>query len=144
MAGDYEIGYSKPPKSTQFQKGQSGNPAGRPRGTKNLGTDLLEELQELVLVREAGGEKQLSKQRALLKSITAKAIKGDTRAANLIVSLVLRILAEDPDDGTVTPLSSEEWAILQSLEARLPRKLESNGAAELKSMTGAANDGRES
>jgi hypothetical protein len=144
MAGDYEIGYSKPPKSTQFQKGQSGNPAGRAKGTKNLGTDLLEELQELVLVREAGGEKQLSKQRALLKSITAKAIKGDTRAANLIVSLVLRILEEAPDDGTVTPLSSEEWAILQSLEARLPRKPESNGGAELKSMTGAANDGRES
>jgi hypothetical protein len=144
MAGDYEIGYSKPPKSTQFQKGQSGNPAGRPRGTKNLGTDLLEELQELVLVREAGGEKQLSKQRALLKSITAKAIKGDTRAANLIVSLVLRILEEDPDDGTETPLSSEEWAILKSLEARLPCEPETNGAAERKSVRRAANDGRES
>ena len=95
MAGDYEIGYGKPPKNRQFQKGRSGNPAGRPKGTKNLKTDLMEELQERVLVREAGGEKQLSKQRALLKSITAKAIKGDTRAANIILSMVLRILEDD-------------------------------------------------
>jgi hypothetical protein len=144
MPGDYEVGYGKPPRGTQFRKGQSGNPVGRPKGTKNLGTDLLEELQERILVREAGGERQLSKQRALLKSITAKAIKGDTRAANLILTLVLRVLDEDTDDSTETPLSPEEWAILQALEARLPRKPESNGGAELKSMTGAANDGRES
>ncbi len=34
MADDYEIGYGKPPKQTQFRKGQSGNPRGRPKGKK--------------------------------------------------------------------------------------------------------------
>ena len=142
MPGDYEVGYGKPPRGTQFRKGQSGNPVGRPKGTKNLGTDLLEELQERILVREAGGERQLSKQRALLKSITAKAIKGDTRAANLILTLVLRVLDEDTDDSTETPLSSEEWAILQALEARLPHKPESNRRVECESVTGTANGSR--
>jgi hypothetical protein len=28
---EYEVGYGRPPKHTQFQPGQSGNPAGRPR-----------------------------------------------------------------------------------------------------------------
>src|ERR1700739_2343235 len=28
----YEVGYRKPPRHTQFRKGQSGNPGGRPRG----------------------------------------------------------------------------------------------------------------
>ena len=44
----YEVGYGKPPKHTRFQPGQSGNPRGRPKGTKNLKTDLEEELSERV------------------------------------------------------------------------------------------------
>jgi len=30
-SASYEVGYRKPPRHTQFQKGQSGNPGGRPR-----------------------------------------------------------------------------------------------------------------
>jgi hypothetical protein len=31
-----------PPKHTQFRKGTSGNPRGRPKGSKNLATYLME------------------------------------------------------------------------------------------------------
>ena len=44
MARDYEIGYGRPPKHTQFKKGQSGNPEGRPKGIKSLSTELDDEL----------------------------------------------------------------------------------------------------
>src|ERR1700736_415072 len=40
-SASYEVGYRKPPRSTQFQKGQSGNPGGRPR---RLAAERLEEL----------------------------------------------------------------------------------------------------
>jgi hypothetical protein len=39
-------GYKNPPVHTRFQKGNSGNPKGRPRGSRNLKTELLEELNE--------------------------------------------------------------------------------------------------
>ncbi len=42
-------------KSNQFQPGQSGNPAGRPKGSKNkLSEDFLRELY--VVFQESGGE----------------------------------------------------------------------------------------
>ena len=42
---DYEVGYGKPPRHTWFKKGQSGNPRGRPCGSKNLKTLLSEALR---------------------------------------------------------------------------------------------------
>jgi hypothetical protein len=42
---DYTVGYGKPPVETRFQKGQSGNPEGRPRSTKKLVTLLAEALR---------------------------------------------------------------------------------------------------
>ena len=32
----YEVGYGRPPQHTQFRPGQSGNPAGRRKGVRNL------------------------------------------------------------------------------------------------------------
>ena len=119
MAGNYEIGFKKPPKHTQFRKGQSGNPKGRPKGAKNLKTELLEELQEQILVREGGIPKQVSKQRAMLKSLTAKAVHGDTKAATLIVNLVYRLLHADEGDEPVVDLSAEDLDILENFKARV-------------------------
>ena len=51
---DYKVGYKKPPLHTRFRKGQSGNPRGRPRGSKNLSTLLTDALNEPVVVTEDG------------------------------------------------------------------------------------------
>jgi hypothetical protein len=90
-----KVGYASPPDYTKWQKGQSGNPSGRKKGQKNLKTDLVEELSEVIQLTEGGKPKKLTKQRAMLKSLLAKAIKGDTRAAALMLNLFARVV--DPD-----------------------------------------------
>jgi hypothetical protein len=42
MTDDYEVGYKRPPRNTRFCKGQTGNPHGRPKGARNIKTDLAE------------------------------------------------------------------------------------------------------
>jgi len=58
---NYEVGYGKPPCHTRFVKGQSGNPRGRPPGTKNLKTLLSEALNEMVIVTDNGRSRKITK-----------------------------------------------------------------------------------
>ncbi len=123
MQNDDDVGFGKPPKHTQFKPGQSGNPAGRPKGAKNLKTDLEEELRELITVREGGNQKIVSKQRAMLKSLTAKAVQGDPRAAAIVIDMMYRLLHEDDAEDTSRGLSPDDKAILKAYAERLLRKL---------------------
>ena len=114
---DYPVGYKKPPGHSRFKAGQSGNPKGRPKSSRNLKTELAEELQELISVREGGTRRTISKQRAMLKGLTAKAVQGDARAANLVLNLVLRLLSQDEDEEQVQ-LDEADLEILKDLERR--------------------------
>lgn len=109
---DNEVGFGKPPKHTRFKKGQSGNPAGRPKGIRNLKTDLEEELRETVLIREGGSTRTTSKQRAMLKSLVAKAINGDVRAATAVLHMIERLLDAADDREADAPLREDDLDIL--------------------------------
>src|SRR5438477_7828410 len=54
----YEVGYGKPPLHTRFQKGESGNPKGRPRGKKNMATLLSTALNASIVVVANGRRKK--------------------------------------------------------------------------------------
>lgn len=109
---DDEVGYKKPPKKTQFKKGQSGNPKGRPKGIKNLSTDLQEELQEKVTITEANKTSKVTKQRAMLKTMFAKALKGDARSASVLINLIVGLEQSKAQQGDQETLSSDDAAIL--------------------------------
>jgi hypothetical protein len=95
MPDDDDVGYCRPPKHKRFKPGESGNPKGRLKGARNLRTDLLDELAQQVRVSEGSRKSTVSKQRALLKGLIAKAIKGDARAANSLFNLFYRVLPEE-------------------------------------------------
>jgi hypothetical protein len=115
----YDVGFGKPPVSGRFKPGQSGNPKGRRRGSKNLKTDLVEELSERVPITENGRPLKISKQRLMVKALTARAIKGDTKAATILISLLAQTLGLDPQDAAKVDLPAEDEAILASWMARV-------------------------
>jgi len=112
MAEDYSVGYRKPPKKGQFKKGTSGNPKGRPKGSKNFATLLEDELFQRVVIKENGTMKTVTKLHAIVKSLIAKAGSGDTRAIGLIVGLYDQGQAADSAIESVMP--ARDRAILEA------------------------------
>jgi hypothetical protein len=108
---EYTIGRGKPPSATQFKPGQSGNPAGRPKGSKNFKTDFLEELQSTIEISEGGEKKQITKQRALFKRLINAAIGGDVKAVDAVMKLCL-FFTEPEEIAADNSLSTEDWKLV--------------------------------
>jgi hypothetical protein len=108
------VGYKRPPHATRWKKGESGNPRGRQKGTPNLKTELAAELGEIIQIKEGGAPRKITKQRALLKALTAKAIQGDSRAAAIVVNMMMRILDHEPPKTEEVRVSAEDSAIIEA------------------------------
>ena len=80
-----EVGYCKPPKKSQFKPGQSGNPKGRPKGTRNQKTILQEALNEQIAYLEQGQRKSASRRELVILKLVEKALKGDARSFSVLL-----------------------------------------------------------
>jgi hypothetical protein len=137
-SGEYEVGFKRPPVHTRFRKGESGNRKGRPKSTKNLKTDLNEELREKITLKDGDRTKKISKQRAIVKTLVNKTLKGDARAANTLISLVCRTSDLGASEIIDTePLMNDELEILAELENEVVRKRSPNIVQE--DQTGGTN-----
>jgi len=94
----YEVGYKKPPKATQFQKGKSGNPSGRPSKAA-LPSDvalLLDTIDnEEILVKIDGKWKRMTAAEAQFRQLFAKGIKGDLATARLLANMAFEYFAAE-------------------------------------------------
>jgi len=115
---DQKVGYRRPPVHTRFQPGQTGNAKGRPKGTADLRTDLRDELSEHIRVREGERDLNVSKQRAMLKALVAKALRGDARAASVVLGLVSKLFEAEAPVVPEPSLTADDQAILERFLAR--------------------------
>lgn len=113
-----DAGYGKPPKSSRFQKGASGNPNGRPRGSCNLRTQVARILNEKVIVNENGRRKSITKLQAAMKQQANKAASGDLKALQMLVSLQRSFEEAVTDPGPRAMASEEDCKMVLSFIER--------------------------
>ena len=126
-----KTGYKQPPVGSQFKKGKSGNPKGRPKGTRNFKTDLKATLAQPVQIAEGGRSRSISTQQAGLQRLREKALKGDQRALDRLIALMERHAEEETTAMAEAKLSETEAAILADYEARLGEKIRAEIMAAL-------------
>jgi hypothetical protein len=84
----YEVGYGKPPQSTRFKKGVTGNPRGRPKANQqNPGSLMTDVFNREIEYREGGRLKRASIMEVIITQLAFRAAKGDVRAARMILKL---------------------------------------------------------
>ena len=84
---NYEVGHGKPPKATQFRKGQTGNPKGRTRGSENLIAVFKRYANKRVKVNDNGTVTTVSLAEAVIAQNVKAALNKDPNAMGNILRL---------------------------------------------------------
>ncbi|GAC1588283.1 MAG: hypothetical protein NVS3B5_21440 [Sphingomicrobium sp.] len=110
---DYEVGYCRPPKSKQFQKGHKRG-GGRKRGSRNLRTIVEAEIFSPVTFKENGKTVRSNKLTAIIRTQTNKAAMGDPRATKVVLEMAATYCPPPEPEGESYTLNDAERAVLKS------------------------------
>jgi hypothetical protein len=130
---DYEVGYGKPPWRAGFQKGRSGNPKGRPKGSKNFATLVSEALDEKVSLTEDGRRRRITKRELVIKQLVNKSASADLRAIKQLTDIVQGVEGRagasqaHPQPPAFTAADEE---VIAELRKRMERDIRAKIAAE--------------
>jgi uncharacterized protein DUF5681 len=110
-------GYKQPPRSTQFRKGHSGNPTGRPRGRGSFKADLLQVMGQNVFITENGQRRAVSGR----KAVAIKLFHDALRDAKTLANLTAHLLKHDFDADTrpeAEPVTENDRIIIEDFLRR--------------------------
>lgn len=112
---EYIVGKNKPPLHTRWKKGHSGNPKGRPKGSRNYDTVAIEVFLEKWPVRTASGEKMMDTVELALNKLREKVGKGEMQAIGRTLDESRRLMPPPP----VTPTTGDPSAQLSPAEQQI-------------------------
>jgi Family of unknown function (DUF5681) len=110
---DYEVGYGRPPRRTQFKRGRSGNPRGRPRGSKNLSTIVKRELNSPIQIKEDGRPRTIRRNEAIVKGMVADALQGKDRPRERLLDYAERFEQAEGQASEATDVTQKDRGILR-------------------------------
>ena len=108
---DYAVGYCKRPRHSRFKKGQSGNPRGRPAGSKNFKTLVTQALNEYIVITEDGRHRKITKREAAAIGLVNRSATADFRALKILLDI----------EGQAEPVSPETAAYGEADEKIIER-----------------------
>lgn len=100
----YDVGYGRPPTTHRFKKGQSGNAKGRTKGSQNkpiksngdkLYKIIMEEAFRDIKIQEGGKELTVPIIKAVMRSLSVSALKGQVKAQRLLLQMVDKVEAHN-------------------------------------------------
>ena len=137
----YPVGYAKPPKHTQFKKGKSGNPKGRPKSMRESPElDIAKVLLRPVKVKVNGEVCDMDPQEAAYRSLLSRAIKEGHRPSigriikNLKKFGLLKATGSIVTYGVIhlpTRWASREWYAMLKRHGPPPWPGEDDGCADI-------------
>ena len=101
------VGYKNPPLATRFKPGTSGNPNGRPKQKATLREEMIAELSEAVVVGDGKAATEMSKARAIVKTLVRAAAAGDMRATQVLLNFCAKGLGESEGPAEASSGDSE-------------------------------------
>ena len=116
---DNAVGYGRPPRHTRFLPGRSGNPKGRPKGSKNFSTLFSEELAQPVTLTENGKRRRMPKWKALAKQVINKALNNDPKAAALVFDQIRRSEGSAEGPVAIEVNQPENKLVMESIIRRI-------------------------
>ena len=127
----YKVGYRRPPMDRCFKPGRSGNPKGRPKGSRNAKTLVTQVVNKEVTIRENGKVRKVTTLEAMLLAAVQKAMKGDSRALNSVIGLLARTnQLTEAEAETSAVLPEDDAAILADFLRRHSGDAGPNGGNE--------------
>ena len=99
-----KVGYKRPPVHSRFKPGQSGNPAGRAKGSQNLKTLFHKIMKEQVQLREGTDVRKVTKAEAIMRGLIIGALKGDTRSMGTLLRMAQETGQFDEPKGQITEI----------------------------------------
>lgn len=118
---DFEVGYARPPAASKFRRGRSGNPTGRPKGSRGLSSVLMATLKQKVTITENGREKRVTKLTVITKQLVNSAATGNLAATRLLLGMVQLLETHVAPNSAEPHFRESDHRIITQLQARLAR-----------------------